>query len=385
MQSYQGTADHPSLSDTENGPITVQTKGIVLSYDDQTAVLPLEGLLVTAGGFNDQMILFSHPAHPGWSISTSDRTILENTNLLNQPGIASQIASLNKKESKIRTNLLIAAALILTLIVGLFLSKERLVSAAARRVPASWEKQIGELSMGSMKGRIKFVEDTKLRKDLGTIIDQITSANAGSRYEYTLSIAQDKNINAFALPGGFIVVNTGLIRAARSSEELAGVLAHEIAHVTKQHGIRQLISTAGLSILVSTFFGDASGIVAVLTQNSAFLLTQKYSRDYEREADDIGWQSLVDARIDPQGMIDFFDTLLQKEQKATPDGLGDLAEKPLSILSTHPLTSERIERLQKKYAKLSSSETFLPLEITIDSLQNQLSEENHERNMPEMR
>src|SRR5690606_32430743 len=124
------------------------------------------------------------------------------------------------------------------------------------------------------------------------------------------------------------------ISAAETPEEVAGVVAHEIAHVTEQHSMRQIISSTGLFLIIQAFLGDASGLLGALADNSYFLLNQKFSRDHEREADEKGMELLIAANIDPQGMISFFETL-EEEHADMPSAL--------NMISTHPATKERIK------------------------------------------
>src|SRR5206468_5365206 len=111
------------------------------------------------------------------------------------------------------------------------------------------------------------------------------------------------------VPGGQVFIFSGLLDSVKRPEELAGVLAHEIAHVTRRHSLRNIISSAGLWLTLSALFGDTKGLTSILTDGSQFLLNQKFSRDFEREADDTGWDYLVAANVDPRGMIDFFATI----------------------------------------------------------------------------
>jgi predicted Zn-dependent protease len=149
------------------------------------------------------------------------------------------------------------------------------------------------------------------------------------------------------------------LKAARRPEEVAGVLAHELAHVTQKHGFRKIIESAGLMATIQFLFGDASGMLGVITESSRYLLNQKFSRDFEREADDVGWDCLVVARIDPRGMIDFFKTLKLEQEKS------NVPVDAVSFLSTHPPTKERIGRLEKKWAEMKEKEQFPRLEMRL--------------------
>ncbi len=101
----------------------------------------------------------------------------------------------------------------------------------------------------------------------------------GSRYQYKFHVALDKSVNAFAMPGGFVVVHTGLIQLAESPEELAGVLAHEIQHVEQRHSLRAMAQSLGLYAVLSLLVGDTSGLASL----GGDLLKLKFSRNHETE------------------------------------------------------------------------------------------------------
>jgi predicted Zn-dependent protease len=168
-----------------------------------------------------------------------------------------------------------------------------------------------------------------------------------SRFQYDVHIAQDDTPNAFALPGGIIVVHTGLIAATKSAEELAGVLAHEVQHVERRHSLRRIIKDMGLRGLWAFVTGDLGSSVA--GQAALELTSLSFSRDDEREADERGFDALVRAGIDPAGMPAFFQTL------------GQIAGGPVpAFLSTHPPSEDRDQALRARLATLGQ-QTFQPL------------------------
>ena len=179
----------------------------------------------------------------------------------------------------------------------------------------SRSKRIGATVVG-MNGASGVLTDTGL----------LVAGIGDDRYPLKFHIVEDASLNAFAMPGGNVVLHTGLLLAADSPEEVAGVLAHEIAHVTRRHGIRNIVSSAGLYLVMQMLVGDVSGAVAILTDNSALLLDRKFSRDFEREADEAGWDYLIRSDIEPSGMIRFFERVRQEDQKAVG---GELAQSAL--------------------------------------------------------
>jgi beta-barrel assembly-enhancing protease len=232
----------------------------------------------------------------------------------------------------------------LLLLVVLFSQADRVAGAIAGRIPVEQEQQFGRLIFEGMRRTLKLQEngdDIELVRDLGNRLTQ------GSRFRYEFHVAEHPAINAVALPGGVIVVHTGLIRAARRPEELAGVLAHEAQHVELRHSLKALIKETGLRGLWAAITGDLGGTLA--GQAAVKLTSLRFSREAERDADAHGFQALVDRNIDPQGMVDFFGTM-QREAGATPP----------AWLSTHPDSEARQESLRAMRLALGERQ-FPPL------------------------
>ena len=159
----------------------------------------------------------------------------------------------------------------------------------------------------------------------------------GTRIEFYF--VKDPTINAFALPGGKVIIQTGLIEHAKSWEELLGVVSHELAHVTRRHHIRGVIDNLGLYVIISYLIGDISALSGTLINMGGDLASLSNSRSFETEADETGLDYLAAAGINPAGLISFFKTL-QEESSTKIDGY-------LSFMSTHPATDDRIEHLNK--------------------------------------
>jgi len=178
-----------------------------------------------------------------------------------------------------------------------------------------------------------------------------------------LFVSDAREVNAFALPGGYLVFNRGLLEKARTPEEIQGVIAHEIAHVLKRHNLVQLAQTIGLDVAVPAILGNKNLYLDVLVRNGSQLLSLKFTRDNERAADDLGWELLQNAQINPQGMITFFASL-----KSDMDARGKGDSGPgAAFLSSHPTPKERIYRLEQKMTALGSWE-FKSFEFEFKSL-----------------
>ncbi|MFO7562273.1 MAG: M48 family metallopeptidase, partial [Enhygromyxa sp.] len=155
---------------------------------------------------------------------------------------------------------------------------------------------------------------------------------ANSEFEFRFVVVDDQQVNAFALPGGFITVNMGLLEAAETGEEIAAVIAHEMTHVTHRHGMRAVLRRVGGLALVSMVFGGTS--FETIAWAAEGLSSQAHSRDQERDADEGGRKILMDAGIDPTGMATFFERL---------EAGGASMPGAAVLLSTHPNPGERAE------------------------------------------
>jgi predicted Zn-dependent protease len=189
---------------------------------------------------------------------------------------------------------------------------------------ASWEDVAPPASYCTDPGPLAYVEE----------LAQPLVAEADSEFEFHFVVVDSEEINAFALPGGFVTVNMGLLEAAETGEEVAAVLAHEMTHVTHRHGMRAIMRRVGGLAVVSLVFGGTG--LETLAYGAAGLVNQAHSRDQERDADDGGRELLMAAGIDPTGMATFFERL-EEEYEAMPESM----RKGFALLSTHPDPGER--------------------------------------------
>jgi beta-barrel assembly-enhancing protease len=208
-------------------------------------------------------------------------------------------------------------------------------ASLVRWVPTDVDVAIGKQSWGDLApesarctdpGPLAYVEE--LARPLLEVDD--------SGFEFHFTVVDDDQINAFALPGGFVTVNMGLLEAAETGEEIAAVLAHEMVHVINRHGMRAVLRRVGGIALISMAFGGTS--LETIAWAAEGLSSQAHSRDQERDADDGGRALLMAAGIDPIGMATFFDRLEQA---------GASMPGAAVLLSTHPNPGERAETTRK--------------------------------------
>ncbi len=211
------------------------------------------------------------------------------------------------------------------------------VRVTAAAIPVAWERALGDWVLDDVldflalfnDGEAQVCEDEAGRAALATLTRELAAAS-GSPYEFRVLVVDFGMTNAFALPGGAIVIFDGLIDFAETPEEVAGVLAHEMAHVMKRHGTEALLRSYGLQLLIESLTGSAGGGVAGGLGET--LLGLSYSRDAESEADHRGIELLQTAGIRADGLGRFFERI--------GEGPGGLPAA-LDILSTHPSSETR--------------------------------------------
>ena len=244
-----------------------------------------------------------------------------------------QISASRSKWLKTIVYLSIASIIIITVFYKwLFPSLAELI---AQNIPVSWEVKLGQNYKKYFVSQFKECEKKELKDKIVLINDQLVETIPNTDYKYNITILDFDMVNAFALPGGDIIIFRGLIEKSKRPEELAGVMAHEIQHIEQRHMTKILIKDKLLDILISSMTGDSGGAGTALMAAKT-LGSLAYRRSEESSADTEGLKMLVNARIDPNGLIDFFETL-KKEYANMPD--------IFIYISTHPDTGGRIEKL----------------------------------------
>jgi Zn-dependent protease with chaperone function len=358
MNSYRAHAFAPETgAKVHAGTIELAAGSVRFASPSLTGELPLERLSIRRGGQGDEQIFFEHPEYPGWSIYSSDPALLDDPVLGGNPHFVRLARAVAKSRKAIPLPVLLVLGLLVLFLGALMLlwtQKDRIVEFIAERIPTSWEESLGDQAFEQVRREGTLLTNSVWQANVNEIIGRLLPAVRDSGYTFKFHVLQDTNVNAFAMPGGNVVILTGLLEQAKTGEEVAGVLAHELAHVTRRHGLRNIIKSAGLLVLVQSLFGDTSGLAAVVAEGSRYLLQQKFSRDFEREADDTGWTILVAADLDPRGMTRFFETM---KILAAQSGQGAM-DGSLSFLATHPASQERIDWLNGKWDAMEKKSGF---------------------------
>ncbi|MFT3929999.1 MAG: M48 family metallopeptidase [Spongiibacteraceae bacterium] len=355
--SWAAHAFHPSFpKGRSSGELHIDAGAVTFKCElpngnRQRVSLPLSDLRIKLGGASDRLVFFEHPAYPEWSIYTSDLQVLKAPALLAHPELTASIGKMRGKRQRNHAIFVVVVLLVLALPVGLYFGMGGLTAAAARQVPVEWEQKLGQSAFAQYRLQHELLDDKEAQAELKALTEPLTAVIKDSRYPFEFHVVRDADLNAFALPGGVVVINSGLIERADNASELLGVLAHEISHVTERHGVRNIISSAGIVLTAQVLIGDASGLLATIASAAPLLLNQSYSRDFERDADAHGVALLMAANIDPHGMQKFFEKMIEHENKMLQqvgnDKAADAMKNLSRFLSTHPATEERIERIQQ--------------------------------------
>ncbi|HEV3334651.1 MAG TPA: M48 family metallopeptidase [Bryobacteraceae bacterium] len=212
----------------------------------------------------------------------------------------------------------------------------------------SLEKEIalGKQLAQEVERQAKIIDDPVIAEYVNRIGQNLVR-NSDAKVPFTIKVLDTEEVNAFALPGGFFFVNTGLILKADSESELAGVMAHEIAHVAARHGTKQatrgeLVNIASIPLI---FMGGWTGYA--IRQGVGLAIPMgflNFSRAFEREADYLGLQYMYKTGYDPTSFVDFFEKIQSMEKKKP----GTVAK----VFSTHPMTDDRIKASQEEIQKI---------------------------------
>lgn len=233
-----------------------------------------------------------------------------------------------------------AAGIVLALGLLLWFGSDLIVEWAVARIPIEWEQKLGEAVYQDALAKETVLKEGPAVGAVLEMTQRLTEKIPHNPYKFQVSVVQSPVVNAFALPGGYVVVYTGLMKKAESGEEVAGVLSHELNHVLQRHGLERMVKMLGLAAVVSIVVGDQQGLIGLAKELGLNLVTLKFGREQETEADVTGIRLLSDARIAPDGMIGFFERLSEKDKAR------------VELFSTHPMSAARAERLKAELAAL---------------------------------
>lgn len=245
-----------------------------------------------------------------------------------------------KHVSPTTIGLTILGSIALAIVLVFWLGLPWLARLAAQHIPADWEKSLSAGTLSSLEADgfnpslISLDAQSRYRK----LFDAVAKGSSYSN-PMTLEFRSWTDPNAFAIPGGVVVVTDQMLALMTTDDEFSAVMAHEIGHLEKRHGIRSVLQQGGAWLVVGLLVGDTSGLSYIATALPATLVDSAYSRGFEREADDYAFARLRQMQISPSA----FAALMRKMQaQAKLAGSGGL-----KYFSSHPPTDERIEAAER--------------------------------------
>ena len=210
------------------------------------------------------------------------------------------------------------------------------------------EWQLGNQLAAEVASQVRLSTDAEAVAYVNAVGERIHAVTPLANRPFHFYIVNDLSVNAFALPGGHVYVNSGLIAQADHANMLAGVLAHEISHVVARHSIQQMQQAQGINVLGSILLGqNPSALQQILAQVVAGGAMARFSREDEKQADDLGLGYMVAAGYDPHGMLDMFQKLASLE-KSSPSAV----EK---FFLDHPVTADRIRDISNRIGQMRST------------------------------
>lgn len=365
-QTFAARLFHPSLgNEAVSGQIHADRLEFRFESESVSLAVPLHRLRVRLGVGEDERIFFQDADSSEWEVITDDFSIIDHP-LIPQMQDVREGLSKAASQQELYRRLRLIGYVVAAIVVLVWLADRALalaVDALVARVPPKWEQDWGLEGLQELRDRMPFVDAAPRLSGLNLVTGPLTNQIVLGTNTLTFYLAEEEAPNACALPGGYVVVTTGLLQMVERPEELLGVIAHEVAHVKLKHSVRHAIAGAGPFMLFGVLLGKQGGVVGILGSTTDLVVQSGFSQEYETEADDEGWRLLLAAKVDPRGMIEVFRKLDAYDQKA-----GD-ADETSQAFSTHPATKERLARLEKKWRKLNKQDGFVDLSNLSPALQ----------------
>ena len=220
-------------------------------------------------------------------------------------------------------------------------------------VSTQQEVELGQQEAQQVNAQLPMVQDAVIQNYVNTLGQRIARTTSRSDLNWQFQVVNSSVVNAFALPGGFIYVNRGVLERASNTSEVAGVLAHEIEHVVRRHSVKQMEqaqgANVGVGILCALTAVCNSGVAQAAINVGGTAVSAKFSRTDEVQADEGGFNNVIRAGISPRGMLTFFQKLLAEEQQG---GNANVA----AWFSDHPGTQDRIADIQRMLNQVPASQ-----------------------------
>ncbi len=327
---------------------------IATMSDGDHFLVPYHECQIEIGGFSGRMV-FCRDADRSVTIFCEDRAFPEALSRAASGRLSQRVAEqLQSRRSDRWRGWRLAVGLtvaFVALVWGGLWALRAGTRAVVHALPMSVDEKIGSLAFKSMDMEGPELHDPLIVDAIQAMVDRLAPHAKIDGLKYQVHVIDAPIVNAFALPGGTIVVFTGLLAKAENGEQVAGVLAHEMAHVTLRHGLERVAESANLVLAIQILIGDAQGLIAFGAQLFTLATVSSHSRAQETAADDEGVRMLHAAGIDPLSLAGFL-ALLDKEHGALPEAV--------AWISSHPQNHDRIARIRQRSGELQSEQPYEP-------------------------
>ena len=310
-----GVFDDALESGRMGGSVSFDSQGVTLTQHDgaRSWQIGWHEADITEGGASGKMIFFRH-RESGVVIFTEASGALAEAQQASGPGYEAIWSEVKAHASQRRLSegglWFLAIATVLFLVWGVYWAANDGVDYAVEALPTSVDRQLGESTRDSMTQFGEPVEDEEIRALCMSIFETLKAhAPEDEGFDYRLEVLENELPNAFAMPGGQMVILTGLLEIMEGPEEVAGVLAHELAHVYRRHSLRRILQATGLMTIGQIAIGDVTGAAAMLASAAGLAALQHYSREAEEDADKHGVELMHKAGIDPEYLAKSFKKL----------------------------------------------------------------------------
>lgn len=242
------------------------------------------------------------------------------------------------------------------------------VDKAVDQLPYSFDEDLGETAQEGMEDG-DVVEDEVVQDAIEAMVERLSPQFEGTDVPsddvtWVVRVVENDVTNAYALPGGYITVYTGLIKDAESADMVAGVIGHEMAHVMQRHGFKRIANQVGIFAGVRLILGDAGGLLGLAGQVAALAAQSDFSQDQETEADKLGTEAMVRAGLDPEALGQFFALLKEKYGDQIPPNFAWL-------MSSHPTHDSRTDAIAEIVGEMEVPEAE-PLDIDWADIQSRV-------------
>lgn len=348
MGHFAGRLFGPGLAGVGE-PVTATWQGDQLRCETPTWSIQSGGpLLLSGAGFNAEQLSVTWVETPGDAgakyVFFVEMGAARTAFLAGVPaGLTRQAAGARRTQQRVHNrfrwalaSMVVVFALPVVFLAGLIWHSDTAIAWLVRQVPPAQEARLGDLVLSQTRAQMKVIDSGPAVDAIRALGERLTP---NSVYQYRWLVVDRPDTNALAAPGGVVLVFSGLILKADSPEELAGVLAHEVAHAELRHGLQGMAKRLGIQAVVWLGGDWGTGVLSGLLTD---LLDMKFSRQAEIDADEEGLRRLAQAKINPAGMVSFMEKLAAQ----------DVQSQVPTWLSTHPASQDRADQLREAVARL---------------------------------